>query len=107
MNSKHTYSSFHKFSIFFGYALAITFFGLGCFILAKLIISLIRGESISIISSVGNFLMLSVFLPLVFLYVDFLETDIHVDENGLNLKSPLKTFHINWEDVVEIRRASL
>lgn len=105
MNSRHTYSSFHKFSKFFGYALAITFFVLGCFILANLIISLIQGESISIISFVENFLMLSVFLPLVFLYADFLETDIHVDESGLKLKSPLKTFHVKWEDIVEIRRA--
>lgn len=48
--------------------------------------------------------MAFVVFPFFFLYVGFLETEIHVDEEGLDLKSPLKTFHVKWEDVIEIRR---
>ena len=107
MNTKHTHSVFHKFNRFFGYTLVTVFFTLGILFLVNSIISITQGESISILNSIISFLVSSVFLPLVFLYADFLEVDIHVDENGLNLKSPLKTFHVQWDDVIEIRRASL
>ena len=107
MNSKHSYSAFHRFSRIPLYILAVVCFAMGLLLLGNLIISLEQDKVVSIQNSIISFLILSVFLPLFHLYVDFLEVDLHVDESGVNLKSPIKTFHVNWEDIIEVRRASL
>ena len=107
MNTKHTYSSFHKFSVFLSYVWIIGFLIFGFLFLGISINVYLQGGPVSILNTVENFLMVSVIFPFFFIYVGFLETEIHVDEEGLNLKSPLKIFRIKWEDVIEIRRASL
>ena len=107
MNIKHTYGSFHKFTVFLSYAWIIGFFIYGFLFLGISINFYAQGKPVSILNIIENFLMAFVVFPFFFLYVGFLETEIHVDEEGLNLKSPLKTFRVKWEDVIEIRRASL
>jgi hypothetical protein len=107
MNSKHAYQGIYKISRFLGYAMGLFFFVFGLLFLGNLIVSLIQGKPISVLNSIEMFLGFSVILPLLFLFADFLEADIDVDESGLNLKTSLKTFYIKWEDVVEIRKASL
>jgi hypothetical protein len=107
MVSKHSYKGIHKFSRFFLYIFAIVFFVLGLLILVVSINSSMNSESVSISDSIKAFLVLSVFLPLINIYVGFLEVDIDVDESGANLKSVLKTFHVDWDDIVEVRPASL
>ena len=102
MNEKYT----HRFNKVFLYIIGITFFAFGSIILVASIISFIQGKPISLFNFIKNFVG-AIFFPLLIMYVDFLETDIQVDEHGLNLKSPIKTFRVNWEDVIEIRRARL
>lgn len=107
MGSKHSYKGVHKLSGLFLYTFAIVFFVLGLLVLIFSIKALMDGESVSILDSVKSFLILSVFLPLFHLYVGFLEVDIDIDESGVNLKSPIKVFHVSWDDIIEVRRASL
>ena len=107
MNTKYSYGPFHKFVVFLNYAWIIVFFVYGFLFLGISINFYTQGKPFLILNIIENSLMAFVVFPFFFLYVSFLETEIHVDEEGLNLKSPLKTFRVKWEDVIEIRRASL
>ena len=96
MNEKYTY----RFDNFFLYIFGIIFFALGSIALVTSINSFIQGKPISLLNFIKNFVVV-IFFPILIMCVDFLETDIHVDEHGLNLKSLIKTFRVSWEDVIE------
>src|SRR5215510_316640 len=106
MESKHSYNAFHKLNTFFLCFMAIVCFALGLLFLINTITFLGQGKSTSVFEAVQIFLVFSVILPFLFLFAGFLEADIYVEDSGINLKSPLRTFHVDWEDVIEVRRAS-
>ncbi|MFT3892252.1 MAG: hypothetical protein QM730_11515 [Anaerolineales bacterium] len=107
MNSQHKYGATNASSKYVLYVLGLLSVLFGFLFLSLSIFLLVKGKPTSLFQSIEIFLMASIVVPLIFLYVDFLETEICVDESGIDLKSPLRTFHLNWEEVVEIRSASL